>query len=61
MNGKQVIDKLKSAGWTLDHVRGSHHIMTNGTNSISVPVHGSHDLKPGTLASIARQSGVNLR
>ncbi|MFH0344124.1 MAG: hypothetical protein ACHBNF_18835 [Chromatiales bacterium] len=26
-----------------------------------MPVHGRHDLKPGTLASIERQSGVKLK
>lgn len=27
----------------------------------SVPVHGTKDLKPGTLAGIQRQTGVKLK
>jgi predicted RNA binding protein YcfA (HicA-like mRNA interferase family) len=29
--------------------------------AVPVPVHGSKDLKPGTLAAIQRQSGVKLK
>ncbi|MDR3324045.1 MAG: type II toxin-antitoxin system HicA family toxin [Zoogloeaceae bacterium] len=61
MNGKTVLAKLKAAGWRLDHINGSHHIMTKGTQSVPVPVHGTHDLPPGTLSSIARQTGVKLK
>jgi predicted RNA binding protein YcfA (HicA-like mRNA interferase family) len=61
MNGKQVISKLKAAGWMLKRVNGSHHVMDNGTQAFTVPVHGSCDLASGTLASIARQSGVQLK
>ena len=61
MNGKTVISKLKAAGWILDHINGSHHTMKYGNLRVTVPVHGTHDIKPGTLASIARQSGVKLK
>jgi predicted RNA binding protein YcfA (HicA-like mRNA interferase family) len=61
MNGKQVIARLKAAGWTLARINGSHHILCNGTRIVTVPVHGSHDLAAGTLTSIARQSGVPLK
>jgi predicted RNA binding protein YcfA (HicA-like mRNA interferase family) len=61
MNGKTVLAKLKAAGWTLDRIVGSHHIMTKGSQSAPVPVHGTRDLPPGTLVSIARQTGVKLK
>jgi predicted RNA binding protein YcfA (HicA-like mRNA interferase family) len=61
MNGKQVVSKLKAAGYVLGYVRGSHHYMIKGATKVSVPVHGTKDLKPGTLASIASQSGVDLK
>jgi predicted RNA binding protein YcfA (HicA-like mRNA interferase family) len=35
--------------------------MRRGAESVTVPVHGVHDLKPGTLASIGRQAGVKLK
>ena len=41
-------------------VSGSHHILGNGTRKVTVPVHGSADLKRGTLKSIEKQSGVKL-
>ncbi len=61
MNGKQAIAKLKQHGFTLLQVQGSHHIMGNGATKVTVPVHGSTDLKLGTLKSIEKQSGVKLR
>jgi predicted RNA binding protein YcfA (HicA-like mRNA interferase family) len=51
---------LESHGFQQVRQRGSHRIMqirTNGTTrTVPVPLH--HDLKPGTLASIIRQSGL---
>ena len=61
MNGKQVIAKLKAAGWVLERINGSHHIMVNGSHSVPVPVHGTKDVGPGLLSKIARESGVKLK
>ncbi len=61
MNGKQVILRLKAAGWVLDRVHGSHHIMAKDGQAVPVPVHGTRDLGAGLLAAIARQSGVKLK
>lgn len=55
-----MIKRLQEAGFNLLHVRGSHHILGNGTRKVTVPVHGSADLKTGTLKSIEKQSGVKL-
>ncbi len=60
MNGKAVIAKLKAAGWSLDRVHGSHHILTKDGKAVPVPVHGARDLGAGLLAAIARQTGVKL-
>jgi predicted RNA binding protein YcfA (HicA-like mRNA interferase family) len=35
--------------------------MTKGSQNVLVPVHGTRDLPPGTLASIASQTGVKLK
>ncbi len=56
-----MIAKLKAAGWTLARINGSHHVMVKGSQSVSVPVHGKRDLKPGLLVGIARQTGVKLK
>lgn len=61
MNGKQVLARLKEAGWELIRIEGSHHQMGKDGRRTSVPVHGAKDLKPGTLAAIRRQTGVNLK
>ena len=61
MTGKEVIAKLKAAGWLLDRVHGSHHILAKDGRAVPVPVHGSRDLGTGLLAAIQRQSGVKLK
>lgn len=60
MTGQEVVKKLKKAGWKLDRVHGSHHIMILGGKSVSVPVHSSKDMKTGTLKAIEKQTGVGL-
>jgi predicted RNA binding protein YcfA (HicA-like mRNA interferase family) len=61
MNGKKIIKKLKAAGFIVLRTEGSHCRLGNGSVKVSVPVHGAHDIKPGTLASIEKQSGVKLK
>jgi len=61
MNGKDIIAKLKAAGWSLDRVHGSHHIMTKDGKAVPVPVHGNKAVGTGLVSAIARQSGVNLK
>jgi predicted RNA binding protein YcfA (HicA-like mRNA interferase family) len=61
MTGKEVIAKLKAAGWKLDRVHGSHHILTKSGQAVPVPVHGSRDIGAGLLTAIQRQSGVKLK
>lgn len=61
MNGKQIISRLTAEGWSLVRVNGSHHIMSRNGIKVPVPVHGTKDIKPGTLASIARATGVKLK
>ncbi len=61
MNGKDIIAKLKAAGWTLDRVSGSHHIMVKDGKAVPVPLHGGRDIGIGLVTAIARQSGVKLK
>lgn len=61
VTGKEVIAKLKAAGWSLDRIHGSHHILTKGGQAVPVPVHGSRDIGAGLLAAIQRQTGVKLK
>jgi predicted RNA binding protein YcfA (HicA-like mRNA interferase family) len=61
VNGREVIAKLKAAGWSLNRVHGSHHVMTKGGQAVPVPVHGNRDLGAGLIAAIQRQTGVKLK
>ncbi|GAB2740780.1 hypothetical protein GCM10027019_20620 [Melaminivora jejuensis] len=61
MNGRDVIARLKAAGWVLDRVNGSHHIMVKDGRAVPIPVHGARDIGAGLLAAIARQTGVKLK
>ena len=61
VTGKEVIAKLKAAGWSLDRIHGIHHILTKDGRAVPVPVHGFRDLGAGLLAAIQRQSGIKLK
>ncbi len=60
ISGKRLCELLKSRGWTLDHIRGSHHAYTHpdAPRPIPVPVHGNRDLLTGTQRSIMREAGL---
>jgi len=51
---------LKDDGWSLDRVKGSHHIMIKAGKICPVPVHGTRDIPSGTLAKMAKIAGVRL-
>jgi predicted RNA binding protein YcfA (HicA-like mRNA interferase family) len=59
---RDVIKALEQAGWVLVATRGSHRQFRHPLRPGRVTVAGrpSDDLAPGTLKSIARQSGMSL-
>ncbi len=59
---QEVIDTLKSDGWILDRIKGSHHIFKNPRKPghVTVP-HPRKDLMLRTLKSIERQSGLKFK
>ncbi len=62
-SGKDVVRALRKAGFVVDRIVGSHHVMTfpgDPTRTVTVPVHGGRDLKPGTLRSIIRQAELRV-
>ncbi len=61
MNGKQIIKILKTHGWQILRQEDSDVRMGKGNARTTVPVHGGRDVKAGTLASIERQTGVQLK
>jgi predicted RNA binding protein YcfA (HicA-like mRNA interferase family) len=63
VNGKRVIQALTKAGFVVNRIVGSHHVVVypgDPTRTVTVPVHAGRDLKPGTLRSIIRQTGLTV-
>lgn len=63
VDGKKVIRALTKAGFVVARIVGSHHVMVfpgDPTRTVTVPVHSGRDLKPGTLRSIIRQTGLSV-
>ncbi len=63
MNARDILKALKADGWVEARSKGSHlqlkHPVKPGL--VTVPMHGSRDVKPGTIASIERQAGLKIR
>ncbi|WOK09453.1 type II toxin-antitoxin system HicA family toxin [Imperialibacter roseus] len=53
-----IIKKLLEVGFTLDRVKGSHHIYKNREGKRVVVPHPKKDLPKGTFNSILRQAGL---
>ena len=63
VDGRRVVRALTRAGFTTDRIVGSHHVMVfagHPARTVTVPVHSSRELKPGTLRSIIKQAGLSL-
>lgn len=58
---RDVIGKLKKAGFYIDHQTGSHVVLYNARKHRRVTVAFHHkDLKPKTLQIILKQAGLGL-
>jgi predicted RNA binding protein YcfA (HicA-like mRNA interferase family) len=59
MKVRDVLRRLRTDGWVLARQTGNHRQFKHLTRAgvVTVPGHLSDELKPGTLASIARQAG----
>lgn len=47
ISGKEMVKLYIDAGWKLDHISGSHHIMRKENRTMSIPVHGNQSLGKG--------------
>ncbi len=63
MKARDIIKAIEAAGWAEARTTGSHKHFKHPTRAglVTVPVHGSADVKIGVVKSIERQSGVKLR
>ena len=57
-NSRAIVRRLKSEGFELVSVKGSHHKFRKGTITVIVP-HPKKDLPVGTARSIAKLVGWN--
>lgn len=61
VTGKKVILALKSAGFIVVRVTGSHHHLHKpGSRLVTVPVHSGETLSPMLLKSILEQAGLTI-
>ena len=58
MSGKDLLKKMEKAGWTLDRVNGSHHMMVKRNQTLTVPVHANKDLGVGLLNKLLKEAGL---
>ena len=57
---RQMVKVLEKYGFKFIRQKGSHRLYKKGDIRVTVPIHNK-DLKPGTLQSILRQSGINKK
>src|SRR5215467_1243827 len=63
VSGPRVVRALAKAGFVLDRIVGSHHVLKypgDPTRTVVVPCHSGRDLKPGTLRPIIRRAGLTI-
>ena len=62
VSGRKVVRALERAGFVVRRQRGSHLMLSSpdGADTVSVPVHGQRDVKPGTLRGIIRDAGLSV-
>lgn len=58
MNSADLIKLLKSKGFTVVSVRGSHHKLRNAANITLIIPHPKKDLGKGLVAAILKQAGL---
>jgi predicted RNA binding protein YcfA (HicA-like mRNA interferase family) len=63
LKAREVIRALERAGFAVSRTSGSHCRLIHTTNSarkVTVPLHGSTDLKRGTMRAIIAQAGLTV-
>ncbi len=53
--GKDLVKEFQKAGWSIERISGSHHIMVKETKTVSIPVHGSKELGKGLENKLRKQ------
>lgn len=59
-SGEHHVTAFKRAGWIVNHIEGSHHILIKEGSPVhlSIPVHSGKELGPGLLRKLIRKAGL---
>ena len=62
IRARQVARVAESIGFVLDRQRGSHAVYYRASDGrrVVIPMHGTKDLKPGTLRGIVADLGLSV-
>jgi predicted RNA binding protein YcfA (HicA-like mRNA interferase family) len=62
IRAREVVRIAQSIGFVFDRQRGSHAVYYRASDGcrVVIPMHGSKDLKPGTLRAIINDMGVTI-
>ncbi len=60
LKSRQVVKKLRKAGFFKSHQKGSHLVMRHKSSNriVVVPIHSGKDIPPGTLRNIVVKQAV---
>jgi len=60
MKSQELIKFLEAYGYGFIRAKGgSHHIYSNGLNSIPIPIHGSKDFGEDFIRMVLREAGIS--
>ena len=61
IRAREVVRVAQSIGFVFDRQRGSHAVFYRASDGrrVVIPMHGSKDLKPGTLRAIINDMGLS--
>jgi predicted RNA binding protein YcfA (HicA-like mRNA interferase family) len=62
ISGNDALRAFRKAGFEVDRIRGSHHILKKDGHALhlSVPVHGAQIVGTGTLKSLIENAGLTV-
>jgi len=60
VSGRKVVAALRRAGFSVKGQKGSHVKLRRGDTVVTVPVHGSKDLKRPTVHGIIKDAGLTV-
>ena len=62
VTGEKTVKALQRAGFSVVHIRGSHHYLHDPKQDsiVTVPIHAKKILAPKTLATILEQSRLSV-